>query len=219
MPNPDSDGVVLLHGIFRTRRSMAGLERFLKRAGYQVLNLGYRSTRKPIEELAADIHPAIENWANPLSGKIHFVGYSMGGLVARYYIQHYKPVKLGRVVLLGTPNAGSPVADFIGNWKVYRAFYGPAGQQLKTDNNVFLQSMSAGAYEVGCVAGNRSIDPISSAIIKTANDGKVSVESTKLPNMTDHIILPVSHTFMPTTRSVWEQVLHFILHGRFKSKQ
>ena len=37
-----------------------------------------------------------------------------------------------RVVMLGPPNGGSEVADLLKNVAPYRAFYGPAGQQLGT---------------------------------------------------------------------------------------
>src|SRR5262245_54704101 len=44
--------VVLIHGLGRTAWSMKGLERHLKRHGYDVVNETYRSTRVTIEEAA-----------------------------------------------------------------------------------------------------------------------------------------------------------------------
>src|ERR1700758_1518490 len=109
----NNDGVVILHGIFRTRRSMAKLTRFLEENGYKTLNLGYPSTRKSIEEIVEHIHPAVQEFSSGIRGKLHFVGYSMGGLVIRRYLYCFRPKNLGRVVMLGAPNHGSEAADFI----------------------------------------------------------------------------------------------------------
>ena len=66
--------------------------------------------------------------------------------------------------MLGTPNGGSEVADLLKRFSIYRAFYGPAGQQLTTDQDADLTSLPPPDYAVGVIAGNRSIDPISSLL-------------------------------------------------------
>jgi triacylglycerol esterase/lipase EstA (alpha/beta hydrolase family) len=209
-----TDSVVVLHGIFRTHRSMAGLARFLEQSGYRTLNLGYPSTKQPIEQLADTIHPRISEFAGN-GGRLHFVGYSMGGLLARAYIHKYAPSQLGRVVMIGTPNQGSEVADFIRNWGLYKKLYGPAGQQLVTDQSAFRDIFGEVRYELGVIAGLRPIDPIGSRIIGKPNDGKVSVESTKLAAMKDHTLVACSHTFFPSNKTAWRQTLAFLNDGKF----
>ena len=85
------DGVVLLHGISRTARSFRKMETALVGAGFVTLNLDYASRRKPLAALAEDIRPAIERFADGIDGSIHFVGHSMGGLLARVYLARYRP--------------------------------------------------------------------------------------------------------------------------------
>lgn len=214
-----TEGVILLHGILRTRRSMAGLARFLESQGYEVLNLGYPSRRLPIEAIVERIHPCIMDFSGKLSGPVHFVGYSMGALLIRAYLHQHRPANLGRVVMIGPPNHGSEVADFLQHWRVYRWLYGPAGQQLITDQSAFAHLFGRAEYELGILAGTRSIDPISSRIIREPNDGKVSVESTKLEGMRDHFIIPCTHTFFPHNRAAWHQVGHFLKEGRFEQQK
>ena len=208
-----TDGVVLLHGIFRTHRSMQPLARFLEKHGYKVHNSGYPSTRHSLEDIPSIIAPDIHAFAKGCEGKIHFIGYSMGGLLIRSYLKQYPMERLGRIVMAGTPNGGSEVADFVKNWWVYKKFYGPAGQQLITNHANLQHLFGELNYEVGIIAGNRSIDPLGSYIIGGENDGKVSVESTRLEGMKAHVVIPVSHTFMPTNRKMWELALEFIQQG------
>ncbi|KJV53803.1 hypothetical protein OTSGILL_0508 [Orientia tsutsugamushi str. Gilliam] len=63
------------------------------------------------------------NYSQPSTAKytsISFVGVSMGGLVIRAYLHKYKIPNLGKVVLIGTPNKGSEVADYLKNNKLYK---------------------------------------------------------------------------------------------------
>jgi len=44
----------------------------------------------------------------------------------------------------------------------------------------------------------------------------VSVASTRLAAATDHIVLPVTHAFMPYDRRVQRRAIRFLLAGRFR---
>jgi pimeloyl-ACP methyl ester carboxylesterase len=212
-----SSGVVLLHGIARTSRSLRKVESALRTCGFATLNLDYASRRKPLDALAADIHPDIAAFADSLGGPLHFVAHSMGGLLTRVYVAHYRPAALGRVVMLGTPNGGSEVADLLKRLSIFRALYGPAGQQLTTEQDDRLTSLPPLDYAVGVIAGIRSIDPIASRfILPRPNDGRVSVQSAKLANMADHTIVKASHTGLLRHRVAIDQTISFLQDGRFK---
>lgn len=205
--------VVLLHGILRTSACMSGMARFLEKNGYAVLNLDYPSTHLTIEELTEYLHQKLVTLS--AAEQINFVGYSMGGLLIRTYLHKYTLQNLGRVVMLGTPNHGSEAADFWkDNW-LYKKFFGPAGQQLGTDQGELVNVLGKVNYELGIIAGNCSIDPFSFYLLKDENDGKVKVSSTKLDGMKDHITLPVNHFFMPQSKVCWQQVLQFLNTGGF----
>jgi pimeloyl-ACP methyl ester carboxylesterase len=210
------DGVVLLHGISRTARSFRKMQAALDADGYATLNLDYPSRRKALEGLAEDIDPSVQRFADGIDGSIHFVCHSMGGLLARVYIARYRPERLGRVVMLGTPNSGSEIADRLGHLRLYRAFFGPAGQQLGTRRDDAINALFPPVdYPVGIIAGNRSIYPIASTFLPKPHDGRVSVANTKLDGMTAHIVIPSSHPWLVRNSVAVAQTIAFLQDGKF----
>jgi pimeloyl-ACP methyl ester carboxylesterase len=215
--NATQDGVVLLHGISRTARSFRKMQTALEGCGFATLNQDYASRRKALEALAEDIHPAIQRFADGIDGSVHFVGHSMGGLLARVYIARHRPARLGRVVMLGTPNSGSEIADRLKHIGAYRAWFGPAGQQLVTQRDATIAAMFPPIdYPVGIIAGNRSVDPIMSAFLPKPHDGRVSVENTRLDGMADHIIVGTSHPWLVRNGRAIEQAITFVRDGSFR---
>ncbi|MDA9509333.1 hypothetical protein XI09_32795 [Bradyrhizobium sp. CCBAU 11386] len=217
-PGTDSarcPGVVLLHGIARTSASLTRLERALQANGFATLNVDYASRSKPIAALADDIHPAIIGLAER-DAPLHFVAHSMGGLVARTYIAKYRPARLAGIVMLGTPNGGSEVADLLSGYRLYRAFYGPAGLELTTVARP--DALPAVDYPVGVIAGSRFIDPVAGLfVLPKPNDGRVSVQSAMLAGMADHVVVKASHTGLPRHAAAIAQTIAFLREGRFQS--
>ena len=210
------DGVVLLHGISRTSRSFRKMQAAIEAAGLATLNVGYPSRTKALEALVEDIHPAIARFAEGIDGQVHFIGHSMGGLLARVYIAKHRPERLGRVVMLGTPNGGSEIADRLKDAFFYRAWFGPAGQQLVTRRDAGTEAMLPLVdYPVGVIAGNRSVDPISSLLLPKPHDGRVSVANTRLDGMADHIIIGTSHPWLPGNGLAIEKTIAFLKDGKF----
>lgn len=209
------DYIVLLHGIKRSSKSMQKMAEHFTKAGYHVINIDYLSQTYTLDRLADDIYAQIKPFTNRADNKIHFVGHSMGGLVIRALVKRHRPDNLGRVVMLGTPNQGSEVADFLENNILFQSFYGPAGLQLVTDQRGIANLFGDVDFDLGIIAGTRSIDPLSSIILPGRDDGKVTVERTKLDGMKDHVILPATHTFMMMDKRVIAQTAHFLKHGMF----
>jgi|SRR5579871_545008 len=211
-----SAGVVLLHGLARTSRSFRKMERALQGFGFVTLNLDYASRRRPLEALVEDIHPAIAGFAESVD-ELHFVTHSMGGLLARAYLAGRRPRRLARVVMLGPPNNGSEVADLLRDFAPFRAFYGPAGQQVGTGQCELFAQLPLPHCPVGIIAGNRTLDPVASFfVLPRPNDGRVSVVSTKLEGMADHITLKTSHSLMLLNRNAITQTIAFLRMGRFE---
>lgn len=207
--------VVILHGIARSKKHMQKLADYLVENNYDVLNIDYPSTNHNLEELAKIIKRDISRRITQ-DKKVNFVGYSMGGLLVRIILNQQNYKNMGRVVMLAAPNKGSEVADFLENNWIYNKIYGPAGKELITDQKKIKKLLNDKIdYELGIIAGNATIDPISSSLIEGDDDGKVSIESTKLEGMKDHIILSATHTFFPSNKNVKKQTLYFLQNGKF----
>jgi pimeloyl-ACP methyl ester carboxylesterase len=212
-----SAGVVLLHGLGSNRATMAYIDHALKQAGYDTLRLSYPSRKHILRELADGLAPDINAFAEAIIGPLHFVTHSLGGLVVRSFLERHSPKRMGRVVMLGPPNGGSELADLVTQLGFDQMLLGKVGGDLATRCPTgAMPSAAPLSYELGIIAGNRSIDPIfPKLIIKGPNDGKVSVASTKLAGMTDHLVLPVSHTLMIVSPMVARQVINFLDVGQF----
>lgn len=139
----------------------------------------------------------------------------MGGLLIRTIMKVARPENLGRVVMIGTPNNGSDVADLLQTNPLYISIYGPAGQQLVTDQSTFSDLFEDDGYELGVIAGWSVFNPVARLVFGTPSDGKVSIESTSLPICRDHMIVRRNHTFLILTRRVFAETAGFLRCGRF----
>ncbi len=74
------------------------------------------------------------------------------------------------------------------------------------------------AFELGVIAGDRSISLINSEIIEGPDDGKVSVESTKVTGMQDHLVIHATHPFIMQNNVAIRETIQFLRQGRFSSQ-
>lgn len=211
----DAADVVLLHGFMSSPLTMRLLARTVRAAGFTPHIPWYASWSTPLDTVAEKIAGALSRRAIGTSRPVHFVGHSMGGLIARAVIDRLRPARIGRVVMIGTPNGGSELADFCAARPLLRPILGHAEPALVTRrDHPAIASLAPPCYPVGVIAGNRPL-PGMLRIVPPPHDGKVTVAATHLEGETDHIVLPVSHVLMPFDPRVGRQTRAFLEQGRF----
>lgn len=212
--------VVLLHGIGHSKWNMIGAERALKAQGYETLNISYPSRSHNIAALAGFLKDRLAQdrvWDG--RRKVHFVTHSMGGLVARTYLDSYRTqipeAQLGRVVMIAPPNGGSEVANMLQNVWPYQWMFGSAGQELTTHTQ--SKHRVVPYYDLGIIAGSRGwVYLMGNMSIEGAHDGRVSVEKTRLAGMKDHLVILATHSFISWSAVTHEQVISFLKDGVFQ---
>lgn len=212
-PAETNESVILIHGLGRSNTAMWLLASRLEDAGFHIQRVGYDSFNTSIAEIVKNVADQIDTYQKTNPGTIHFVGHSFGGLLIRAYLAEHMIPSLGRTVLIGTPNQGTPLADRVkDNW-LLEAFNTPA-QELGTRRDSFPLSLEDPYYQVGVIAGK--VDScIADSLMRGDNDGLVPVASTIVNNMTDFIIVDTGHSLLRYDKDVANQTVHFLRNGFF----
>jgi len=216
LPPMSGKSVILLHGIFRSSKSFQKLHSRLESEGYHVFSVDYPSTRLEIPGAADYLHHVIES----LEGvdEINLVVHSMGGLVVRSYLAKHQDPRIRRMVMMGVPNLGARMADHLRSNLLFRALYGPAGDQLGTEKEGLITSLPTPDFEFAVIAGSRGTLKGFNPIISGDDDGTVSVASTRLPGASDFLMVRCLHSFIINNDDAIEATVRFVEQGRLREK-
>jgi len=210
--------VILLHGLARTSSSMNDLQGELIEAGFVVAKIDYPSRKFTVEQLAA---PAIEKGLKLCqeqgAQKNHLVSHSMGGILFRQYVSDNGAEQFARTVMLAPPNKGSEAVDALRDVPGFDFLNGPAGLQMGTDNTSLPLKLGPATSDVAVIAGTFSINLMLSTFLPDPDDGKVSVESSRLDGMCAHLQVHVSHPFIMEDEEVMSETINYLKTGRFIS--
>lgn len=201
----NAEQVIILHGLGRSTRSMRKIAKAIEAAGFTSILIDYPSTEKTIESLVYLVYEQLP--AAP--EKLHFVGHSLGGVLAKRVAKRLPPERRGRIVQLGAPNFGSVIAE---RAAVFGSIMGPALAQLTPNSGEDDEGL-----QIGAIAGTAAI-PAYGLItgIEGENDGKVSVESAwGNTSENNHIAFPVTHSLMMLNDDVIDVTITFLKTGRF----
>lgn len=148
---------------------------------------------------------------------LHLVGHSLGGLVILKMFEQQGSAVLppGRVVLLGSPVAGSRAARSVAKWR--------SGQRILGLSAIdgllpFAVPRWQQPRDLGVLAGNRDIG-IGRLVNSHAgeNDGTVYVDETRIAGMKEQLIVPVNHFGLPFSSAVATLTASFLANGCFRS--
>lgn len=209
------DYVILIHGLLLGSASMKRISDSIDTHGFQVLNFHCSMKKYSIPVISNKIlHNFITKHCLDKTKKIHFVTHSIGGIILRDYIQHHNMINIGRVVMLAPPNHGSEMYEAFDKIGLNKRFLGSSGKQVS--QKIYLEMMDKKVtFDLGIIAGNKTINPLSFFVFKRENDGVISVSSTKITGMKSHIVIPTSHYFMLFSSKVIRQILVFLSRGKF----
>lgn len=209
--------VVMVHGLGRGAGCFDRAEVFFRGHGYDVVRVDYPSRAAGCDELAArHVAPAIAA-AAAAHPEVHLLTHSLGGILARIALAASRPANLGAVVQLGPPSRGSEVVDALAGWfPPAQGIMGPAFIELGTGPLNRWSSLPPPDYDLGVIAGDRSINWINSLLIPGPDDGKVSVARTHVDGERDHRTVHVAHPFLMTDRGCLELALRFVRERRFR---
>lgn len=218
LPRMSGPGVILIHGITRSSKSMSAFREPLTKAGFHVFPFDYPSTRVEIPESADYLKQVIES----LEGieTLHIIAHSMGGIVTRAYMSQPNPdPRIKRLVMIGSPNSGAELADLLSDNMnfVFKPMLGPAGQQLVTDSDGLIARLPTPTCDFAVIAGGRGGNGFN-PLIPDDDDGIVSVASTRLPGAADFMQVPSLHLRLLRTPEAISSAIRFLETGKLRNQ-
>lgn len=208
--------VVLVHGLGRSRASMSKLADALEAQGYAVLDMGYPSTRRSLDEHAAQLGGLLDHLAQDGASQVDFVTHSLGGIVVRSALARADAwrgqLQVGRLAMLAPPSQGSSLAQALKDFVPFRMVMGEVGPQLALDE---ARAVPAPNCRFGVVAAQRGDGGGWNPLLQGEDDGVVTVEETKLDGMEDFLLVRGLHTFVMDKPEVVAAVLQYLESGDF----
>jgi hypothetical protein len=190
--------IILLHGLGRTRRSLARLDRALVEAGFTTARLDYPSTRGSIQDHAATVADLLDHVPTPQ--KLSFVSHSLGGLVTRQLLGYDAPWRSAvyRIVMIAPPNRGASLAAALDKGNLVRGILGPSYGQIAEG---FATTLPVPDVPFAIFAGE---------VPGVPGDGLVTVDETRLDGMSEHHVVPAIHTFLMNHPAVIQGAISFL---------
>lgn len=195
--------VILVHGLAGSPMAMWPLAWQLRKSGYSSSTFGYPSWFWSIEHHATRFRHRLDKLQNDESiSEFNIVAHSMGTIVTRQAIleQHLRYTKLRRIVMLASPNQGSPVARVLGNVLPFCKTL----RQLSTHPESFVRQLpEPQRQDIGIVAAKY--------------DRVVPVSHSRLAAASGHTVLFSGHNGLLVRPAAARLVIEFLNHGSFSA--
>lgn len=217
---PPLSTTILLHGILSSGIALKPIKKYLEQHHCPAIDISYPSRQFSTDQLAKYVYNTIKLRLAP-DEPFNVVAHSLGGILVRVMVHEHPELianhRLERVVMLGTPNQGSDLAEVLCRKRLGRHLLGPAGKELCPNADLLTKKLGKVSFPLGVIAGNRSHNPFSERIFEgVPNDGAVAVAATKVAGMADWIELPTTHSGLHTDRRSLHQTFYFLSHGHFE---
>jgi hypothetical protein len=193
-----------------TELGMLG-HRLRREHGFEVRTFSYPTMQGDVSAICA----ALAGFASGMGGggRVHLVGHSLGGVMVYRTLTECASRIDGNAVLLGAPLNGSTAARSVSRWPMLRPLLGPhvLGELVEPCVRCWT-----GERPLGAIAGTLRVGTGQFfAHFDEDNDGTIAVSETRIPGLTDHLVLPHSHFGMLLAADVAAQVACFLRTSAF----
>lgn len=192
---------------------MSYLDKELNSLGYETFVVNLPATFGSFEEIVFSFALQLEPFKEQ---EISFVGHSMGGLVAREYINAHDELNIKKCIFIATPHHGSELADIAKSIPLFASVFKPI-EKLKTINK--FTSFQNKTFDLGLIAGENNKDILGRFFMSEQSDGRVSIESVKTDDADDFIVLPYDHDNIHKKQDTLKQVVSFLEISKFKHEE
>jgi triacylglycerol lipase len=192
--------IILVHGVVDNRSVFAVLKRGLRRRGFgRIITLNYSPLTEDVRDVAARLEDLVEALCIETGfERVHVIGHSMGGLVARYFVQRMGgDSRVHTLVTLGTPHGGTAPAHFVPH---------PVARQMRRDSTIVGElAMPAPGCRTRFVAIWSDLDQM---IIPKSN---ARIEHADL-NARNVFVHSVGHNSLPVDGRVVHEIVTTLSH-------
>jgi len=203
--------VVYVHGLWMTGiESLLLRRRLARQRGYRFQVFHYRSVRAPLAQILSALRDAIDAVDAP---QVHLLGHSLGGLLIQRCLARYPMRQPGRVVLLGSPLAGSRAAREFARSGWGRTLLGAASAaELLSETP---RRWDAGR-ELGIIAGTLPIG-FGRLLLKfdEDSDGTVGLSETRIAGAAGFLPVRTTHSGLLWSAQVARETGSFLEYGCF----
>jgi triacylglycerol lipase len=206
----NSEYVVVFHGIYGTEKDMEPIAGILKDKNYNVVSIQYPTNIDNVEIITDKyIKPVIESLDK--DKKVNFVVHSMGSGILRHYLKHNGAdmENLGKVVFISPPSHGSGLADHPLS-KILKDPLGEAVLQFSTKEDSFINKLGEPDYPCYVLIGNKSNNPLYSAIISGKDDGMVPLNDSKLDSCGYMVLDKATHTSILKDKRIFYEIENYL---------
>lgn len=205
--------VVLLHGLGMTGLELLRIRRALERVGFEVTIFRYATVFRSPAANAAILCRRLDTLR---ADRLHFVAHSLGGIVLTHLFTNCASARnrAGRVLMLGTPLAGSALASWFHRRRLLRWLLGRSLERgLLGDHPPW-----AGPDALAMISGSYGLGPglLLPGVLARPHDGTVSIRETQAPEVRQHLTVPYSHTGMLLSARVSRIIARFLLEGHLQ---
>jgi pimeloyl-ACP methyl ester carboxylesterase len=200
--------VVLVPGLWMPGAAMVLFSRLLARRGYRSRVFLYRG-RSPFE---ANVERLARFAREALAGRAaHYIGHSLGGVLALEMLNRHASIPAASLVLLGSPVRGCYAGRRFGRASIGRWMMG-ASRPLWDERAAVWQR----GEPLGVVAGTLPLG-LGRVLgrLPGESDGVVCVEETGVDGMAARALVPLGHSSLIASARVADLAARFLSEGRF----